>query len=476
MRPHPSRLLCLAGSLMLMLSGCAAPSSRENVDATAKLVASQTSSGFVWRKDEAADAAARQSVEALLTGGLSLDKAVAVSFLVSPDLQLALEKIEVARSDVVAAGTAPNPLLIIGMRQSGGNFSAYYPSHNLSVGILENVIGLLNMPDRVAVAGHELERARLESAQRITTHAVLVAQAWLEYSAALRVQELRNRSAAAANAALDSVVVKAANGAGLSPLDVAQERNDVFTVEGSALRAEVDTTTARAHLAELLGLAGWHDDWQLAGGLPPLPASDPDPAAIENQALQRRFDVRAATWAIDARLRALATQRRFRWINEFELGFFRDTVVGGTTFIGPNAVIELPFFDHRQAQLLAGDAELRSALRTLEAVKLAARSDLRTHAVEMRITRTLLEKYERTILPNQRQIAAALGPVSDPGEPQHLRQRLAAISAEEEQAGLLRDYWRARSAFAAAAGDWEALAGLSANNQIGAPSGNTAPR
>jgi outer membrane protein, heavy metal efflux system len=476
MRPHPSRLLCLAGSLLLILSGCAAPSSKENVDATAKLVASQISSGFSWRKDEAADAAARTSVEALLAGGLTLDEAVAVSFLISPDLQLALEKVEVARSDLVAAGTPPNPLLIVGMRDTGGNFSAYYPSDNLSVGILENVIGLLNMPDRIAVAGRELERARLESAQRITTHGVLVVQAWLEYSAALRAQELRNRSAAAARAALDAVVVRAANGSGFSALDVAMERNAVFGVEGAALRSEVDTTTARAHLAELLGLSGWRDDWQLAGSLPPLPASDPDPAAIENQALERRFDVRAATWAIDARLRALATQRRFRWINEFELGLFRDSVVGGTSFIGPNAVIELPLFDQRQAQLLAGDAELRSALRTLEAVKLAARSELRTHAAEMRVTRALLEQYEKVVLPNQRQIVAALGSNVDPGEPDRLRLRLSTLSAEEEQSGLLRDYWRARSAFAAAAGDWEALAGLKVNGQAGASVGSTAPK
>ncbi|MEO8307297.1 MAG: TolC family protein [Pseudomonadota bacterium] len=476
MRPHTSRLLCLAGSLLLILSGCVAPSSRENVEATAKLVASQTSSAFSWRKDEAADAAARKGVELLLNDGLTLDKAVAVSFLISPDLQLALEKIEVARSEVVAAGTPPNPLLVMGMRDTGGNFSAYYPSDNLSVGIIQNVIGLLNMPDRMAVAGHELERTRLESAQRITVHGVLVAQAWLEYCAALRVQELRNRSAVAAHAALEAVVVNAANGNRFTPLDVGMERNAVFSVEGSALRAEVDTATARERLAELLGLGGWRDDWQLAGSLPPLPATDPDPSAIENQALQRRFDVRAATKAIDARLRALATQRRFRWINELELGVFRDSVVGGTTFIGPNAVIELPLFDQRQAQLLAGDAQLRSALRTLETIKLTARSELRTHAAEMRVTRALLEKYETAILPNQRQMLAALGSNGEQGEPDRLRLRLSALSTEEEQTGLLRDYWRARSAFALAAGDWEALAGLHSLGQGGAPAANDAPR
>jgi hypothetical protein len=34
------------------------------------------------------------------------------------------------------------------------------------------------------------------------------------------------------------------------------------------------------------------------------------------------------------------------------------------------------------------------------------------------------------------------------------------LSAEEDYAGLLRDYWRARSALALAAGNWVALSGL----------------
>jgi cobalt-zinc-cadmium efflux system outer membrane protein len=444
---------------LLVVAGCVAPSARENVEAAAQLVATQTPAVFEWHRSPAADAAARTRIEAMLADGLTINESVAVAFLASPELQLALEQLEISRADFVAAVTPPNPVAIVGVRDPGGNLAAFYPDRNISFGILQNVIALLNIPDRKAIAAHELERVRLEVAGRITNHAAQVAQAWLEYNAALQIQELRSRSVAAARAALDTYIVAAANG-GISALDVAVERNTAFATESSSTRAQLDSATARERLGQMLALTGWRDDWHIAASLPALPASDADAVAIERAALERRFDIRAATKAVDGRLRALATQRRFRWLNQLELGVFRDQAIGGTSFTGPNMVVELPLFDQRQAQLLSADSELRSALRTLEATRLAARAEIRTHAAEIRTTRTLLEQYEREILPNQQKIVVALGTVADPGEPERLRLRLSTLAAEEERVGLLRDYWRARSALALAAGDWGSGSGF----------------
>jgi cobalt-zinc-cadmium efflux system outer membrane protein len=237
------------------------------------------------------------------------------------------------------------------------------------------------------------------------------------------------------------------------------ERNSVFAVESSAIRSELDVATARARLAGLLGVTGWRDDWRIDGVLPPLPATDPDVGALEATAMEQRLDLRAAAKTVDARLRVLAMQRRFRWLNQLEAGVFRDRAIGGTDFTGPNAVVELPLFDQRQAALLAADSELRSGLRGLEAARMTARNEIRLHVAEMRTTRRLLEQFERDIRPNQQQIAAGLGS-ADPAEPERLRLRMSMLSAEEDHTGLLRDYWRARSALALAAGDWAALRGL----------------
>lgn len=429
----------------LLLAGCAIPSSRENLDATARLVAAQTSKPLLWRRDPEAERQARSNVEAMLVDGLTLDEAITVAFLASPELQLALEQLEISRSQFVAAATPPNPVAIVGEREPGGNLSAFYPGRNVTVGVLQNLIGLLNMPDRRAVAKRDLERARYEAASRITQFGARVAQAWIEYSAALRIQTLRRDSLAATRTLLDKM--QAASGGSADDAEIVNRlRVSAATGTTSLLHSDVDVITAREKLGLLLGLAGWHDEWQISGTLPVLPAADFDAATLENSAVEKRLDVQAAARAVDVRLRVLAMQRHFRWLNQFDLGLFRDRAVGGTAFTGPNAVIEVPLFDQRQAQLLNADAELRAALRTLESTRLSARAEIRTHAVEMRVTRALLEQGAR----------AAPSNASNGSELDRLRSRLSAQPAEEEQISNLREYWRARSALALSLGNWPA--------------------
>jgi outer membrane protein, heavy metal efflux system len=447
----------------LLLAGCALPSSRENAAAMTGMVARQTQAPLQWRRDAAADAKARAASEAMLADGLTLDESVSVAFLLNPDLQVYFEQLEISRSQYVAAATPPNPVAIVGIREPGGSLSAFYPGRNVTVGVLQNVINLLNMPDRRRIARRDLERARVEAASRSTQFGARVAQAWLEYNAALRIEELRGRSQAIVQTALDNLTAAHARNPDVTPAvaanraaQLAQQRASLFRYRNLVLRAGVDAATAREKLGLLLGIAGWRDNWRLAGELPALPAVDFDTRALEEAGLEKRFDVIAAARAVDTRLAVLAMQRRFRWINQLDLGVFRDKAIGGTAFSGPNAVVEIPLFDQRQAQLLAADAELRSALRNLESARGSARADIRTHEQEMRLTRSLLENYDGSIIPNQQAMAVGLGTSGSPDDPDRLALRLTMIATQEEQVGLLRDYWRARSALALSLGDWPA--------------------
>lgn len=442
----------------VLLAACALPTAHDNAAAAHELVAGQTGTDPQWRRDNDADDTARALAGQLLAGGVSLDEAVALGLLLNPEVQLAFEDLEVARSEVVAAATPPNPVAIVGVRSPGGNLSAFYPERTVSVGVLQNVLALLNMPDRVAVARRELDRQRLLAAARISAIADRTAAAWLEYAAAAQVARLRERSVAAAEATFERLAAEVS--AGEDPeLDLAAERRGLFDVESAAAHATLDEQTARARVAELMGLAGWREDWQLAGALPELPPDDPPLASLERQAMAQRFDVRAAAQAIEVRLRMLAMQKRFRWLGDVEIGAFREAAVDATPFIGPNAVLELPLFDQHQSQLLAADSELRSARRTLEAAQLAVRTELRTHAAELAAARRLLEKHRRFVLPGQQREAATPGG-QEPDAPEHLQQRLALLDSEEQEVLLLRDYWRARSALAAAAGDWAGLGAI----------------
>jgi multidrug efflux system outer membrane protein len=458
-RPFPGSTLMRAATLAgaLTLAGCAFPTARENVDSAAGIVAQQSGTRFAWRRTDEDDAAMLTAIDPLLAGGLDAGKAIAVAYLASPELQIALEKLEVSRADLVAAITPPNPVAVIGVRDPGGGLAAFYPKRNVTLGVLQNVLALLNMPARRRIAQYDLERVRLETADRIIGLAAEVNQAWLELVTAQRVLQLRERAASASNAALDTIVVGVANQKDYGPLDLALERNALYGVEGQVIRARLDVATARARLAQQMGIAGLRDAWEVGAELPPLPAADPDPAALEARALSQRLDLRAARQAVLSRLKALSTQRQFRWLGSLELGLFRESVSGGTNFTGPNAVVELPLFDQRQSQLLAADAELRNARRALDSLTQTARSELRTHAAEVAATRALAEKSRDAVLPNQRQILAQQGTSVEPGSVDRLHLRLSALAAEEEALGYLRDYWRARGALARAAGDWGGL-------------------
>ena len=469
---------CLATcASALALAGCAFPTARENVDSTAGIVGQQSGAAFRWRRSGDDDAAMLAAIDPLLASPLDADRAIAVAYLASPELQIALEKLEVSRADLVAAVTPPNPVAVIGVRDPGGSLSAFYPKRNVTLGVLQNVLALLNMPARKRVAQYDLERVKLDTADRIVGLAAEVNQDWLELVAAKRILQLRERAAAASSAALDTIVVGVANQKDYGPLDLALERNAVYGAESQVLRAQLDVATARARLAQQMGIAGLRDGWDVGSELPPLPAADPDAAGLEARALTQRLDLRAARQAVLLRLRALSSQRQFRWLGSLDLGLYRESVSGGTNFTGPNVVIELPLFDQRQSQLLAADAELRNARRVLDSLTQTARSELRTHAAEVVATRALAEKSRDAVLPNQRQILAQLGSSAEPGSVDRLHLRLQGLAAEEEALGYLRDYWRARGALARAAGDWGSLGvAAPAASQNGAKQGLTPPR
>lgn len=384
-------------ALALVASACSVPSARDNFSATAEIVRAKAGAGLEWRRDPAADAEARERAAALLADGVTLDEAVAIAFLTSPALQISVEQLAISRAELLAAVTPPNPTAIVGSRKVGGNLSAFYPDRSISVGVLQSLLSLLSMPDRVGIARRDLERARAETAQQAVTHAAQVVEAWIEHSAAVQIHALAQQ--------------------GIEGVD--------------PVRAELDEATTRARLGELMGVSGWRDDWQVVGTLPSPPATDPEGAAVEDLAMQQRLDLQAATRAVDVRLKTLAMRRRFRWLNQLDIGLFRDKAIGGTAFTGPSVVVEIPLFDQRLAQLLQADSELQIALRRLEVLRLAARTEIRVHAAELRAIR-------RQLSPLQGEAA--------PADPLYVE--------------VLREYWRARSALAAAAGDWNGLSGL----------------
>lgn len=449
----------LVPGILLGLGACSAPTQQENLNATSVLVAPQVQAPLPWRLDAAADDEARRSAEAMLEGGLSLQESIAVAYLANPDLQLVLEELEITRSDFVAAATASNPVAIIGSRSPNGDLAAFYPGRSYSFGVLQNVIDLLKIPARRSVARLDLQRARYGAANAAVKLAADIAQAWIDYASALRVQDLRQQALAIYQVSFDRLQADQPGNPDITDEFLEDQQLALLERNTDAVRAQLDSVRARERLGLLLGVTGWRDDWRIDASLPDLPEADPDATVEEGAAMERRLDILAANQSIEARLKSLAHQRRFRWLNQLDLGVFRDQATGGTSFTGPSAVIELPLFDQRKAALLNADSRLRSELRSLESLRLAARSEIRIRAAEVVAGRTLVEQIETRVQPVQRQRQA--DPAGgNPDDSVRLSLRLDILTSEENKVVLLRDYWHARSALALAAGNWGVLSGL----------------
>lgn len=449
-RRTPWWLPCLG--MLLAAGGCSIPSAQENAAEAAQLVAAQVDATLPWRRDPEAEAAANTQIEALLADGLRLHEAIQVAYLASPDLQVAMEQLEISRSAFVAAATPPNPLVVIGVREAGGNLAAFYPDKSISFGVLQNVIALLNMPDRRAIARRDLTRARYETAHRAVTRAAEVTQAFIEYDAAQQIFQRREGMRDLARSAHDERAAAAPGDDAQQGL-LTQQLGALVEEESELIRARLEAQKARHRLGELLGIAGRHDQWRIVAGMPlAMPETDPQAAQLELIALQGRFDLQAAVATVEARLRVLATQRRFRWLNQAEIGLFREKAIGGTAFTGPNIVFELPVFDQRQATLLAADAELNAAMRRLEAQQIAARTQIRRLSEELATSRALVRHFETQLLPYRQATAGA----SDVQAQRAFR----TLHNEAERLALMREYWKARIGLALASGDWREQSGL----------------
>ncbi len=347
----------LALGLGASLAGCTTISSRDNADAAMTMAARQERAPAPWRRDPAADAAAEKRIRELIAGDITAQVSVALCFLANPEVQLAFESLELSRSELVAAVTPPNPVGFVGTRRPGGNLSAFYPERNVTVGVLQNVLGLINLPSRRRIASIELERARLEAADRLIALAAEVNEAWLAHVAARRVHALREEAAMHSRGTLELLRQQAGTGAD-AELALLQERVAVTQVEGSAVRASLDVETTRARLAQAMGLAGRSETWHVSDDLPGLPVTDPDAVALERSAIEHRLDLQVARKAVESRLDAAGVQGRWRWLGAAEVGVFREGSSNGPHFTGPNLMVELPLFDQRQAQILSTSAEV----------------------------------------------------------------------------------------------------------------------
>lgn len=439
-RGRGSRLL--VGLPLVLTSACASIDAGPSFDSVAATVAERSGAEPVWSRTLADDEATERAARELLQVPLDEAAAARVALLRNRALLGEIEELGIARADYAQATRLANPTLSASRRTSDS-----VPGTNVEVALVADLLDVLVQPARSRLAAVEFEAAKLRLGQtmldlvaeaRIAYFDLVAAGESLEQAALVRdleraAAELARRQRAAGNLGEREVAL----------YEAAEAEAAIDTT-----RAELAVSAARERLGVLLGVSMEDPAWTVARRLPEMPATEPELAGLEPQALASRLDLGAARFGVDLVGRALSLKRGTRFFPVgVEVGFSSEKELDGARLRGPQIAIALPIFDTGAASIARLEAEERRARRQVEELALGIGSEVRLARGELLAARSLVETYQGVLLPKRRSVLEQtllhynmmlLG-VYD-----LLVARREVTQASLAATAALRDYWAAR--------------------------------
>ncbi len=443
--PTRTRALALAAA-MVVLAGCATPTRQQGIDAVDALVASQLRPGIEAPSGERDAAALQARVDELLSGPLTLERAVSVALLSNPRMQAEYAQLGIARGDLIDASRLSNPR--IGWVREKDDGSRTY-TQSLSRDFTESLL----LPAQKRISGAEYQRVQRIVAAAVLDLATEVEVAWFEALAAQQVAAMRQAVAKAA--ALSAELAGRFHTAGNLPrLELLLEQAAATEAAIEARRAEGEKRSARAHLAGLLGQRS-----SVRRELPTMLAAPPPGRYIETRLVQRaereRLDLAAAIRERDLRKDALELATRWRWLGELELGVERETEGGEVRVRGLEASIEVPIFQQGQAAIARAEAELEAADARLAELRIAIDNEIALAVERVEVERQIAEDYRTTLLPQREGIVDGTQREVNfmfEGAFELLRVKQEQYAAYQAYLEAVRDYWVARAELRRAVG------------------------
>lgn len=344
---------CTVGApILVCLAGCATYQPKD-------LAPAATQAQLEGRRLD--DAGLRQFLAAhgsMETGPWDLPRLTLAAFYFSPDLEVARAELAAAEAERRAAGERPNPAFTFTPGRSdatAGGISPWILGYALSIPVeLGGRRG-----QRVAIAGEQLEVARLALAARAWSVHGAVRRAWLDVAAAEAAGRLwREQSQWVARVA---DLVEAQVQAGESgPVVAAQARAERERVALAAREAARAAVAARSRLAEVIGVP--------LAAMAELPISDDGLAAAEELpavsearewAARNRADLLGAL-AEYAAAQAVLQQEVARQYPDLQLGPGYQLDQGtGKWSLGLG--VTLPLFHQQQGPIAAAEARRAAA-------------------------------------------------------------------------------------------------------------------
>lgn len=429
---------------VVLLAGCASTSAGPAFNEVAGSVEARSGHHMRWDQSTEEDKQATEAVDRLLAADLTVDGAVQVALLASPQVRGKLEELSIAQADLVQAGLLKNPVFGIGITA----WEAEHISPNLFLSVEQDFLDILTMPMRKKVAKAELESTKLEVGDEVLKLAAEVRTAFYTAQAAAQVLALRRIVSESADTAAE--IARRQHEAGnSSELTLGAELALASQARLDLSRAESDATVTREHVTKLMGLWGTRVNWKMAPRLPELPSAEVPLDSLETIAMQKRLDVGAARRESESLGYSLALAKTTRWFGAVSVnvtaGRLRNT---NHVAFGPSVMLEIPLFDQRQAAIAKLEAFKRQTDDNLRALAIDARSDVRAARARVLSSRAVVEQYTKVLVPTRENLVRLSQQQYDAmllGVFQLIQAKQSELAAYRELIEAARDYWIARS-------------------------------
>ncbi len=429
-----------AALALVALSGCATLDASRDRPAIEALLAARGAAGLGWQQNR--DAASGAAVTGLLAKPMTVDSAVRVAMMNSPQLLEVYGQLGLARADVLEAVQVANPRISLSSLALAGG-----PGSQLTTGVALPLVDLLTLPARARLARVDYERARYQVAAAILGVSLDVESAWYRHVAAQQVATMRRAVADALQVSAD-LAQRFYDAGNITLLQLNRETAAASQARIEAARAAVAARLARLDLNTLIGLSGPATGWTGAAVLAlPLPAED-DPADLQRLANENSLELLAARKGASVAAGAAAFTRRFRLLGTTSIGYDRERETDGAVIRGPTLDIELPVFNQGGARVARAEARLQLARARLARLELAAANSVALSAERVRVLAEVVGDYRTALVPARETVAAQSQLEQNYaliGQFEVLQARTQQYDAYQGLIEAVRDYWLART-------------------------------
>lgn len=420
--------------VLLLLAGCASVPR----DAGLADVRQRTDEDIQFRAEAASgdDPGIRQ----MLAGPFDANRAVAVAMRNNPRLQVILGELGIARADLIAASTIPNPVFGYETRFPGSPYRPY------EVTLAQSLIDLIQLPRRRQLGQIGFETAKLRVSAETLRFAAEVRDAYYAHLAATQSMAMARLAADAARTSAEIAVRQHAAG-NITDLDLENEQAVYEQAKLDLARAEEQNVLTRETLVRAMGIRDAALPFTMPSDFPALPERDMSQEELEALISTRRLDVAVAQREVQLAERTLGISRGSA-IGDVVAGVHRSREPAGNVTAGPGIELPIPIFNRGQAARARAEATLIRNRQRLAEVTMRASSEVRAATVRLAAARARVEYYRDVVLPRRERIVELTKLEHNSmlvGVYQLLQARQNEANARREYVEAERDYWSART-------------------------------